>query len=164
MTDLNPVWAVVGAVCVGSLTAILPSMLADYRRGKRENRYRWSLHFYDLSSDFSGMVRQFMHEAGDKMQPRDQEGLARLKVAQGKIREHTSRLALLAGEPVLTVAQKIRRHTHSVVQACESGVVKRAEEYPLGPYVALDLELDNFYQVVRDQIGLAGLNQIRPRD
>ena len=161
MTNLNSVWAVVGAVCVGSATAILPSLFADYRRGRRENRYRWSLHFYELSSDFSGIVRQFMHEAGDRLELRDQEGLARLKVLQGNIREHTSRLALLSGEPVLSVAQKIRRHSHAVIQACETGAVKRASEYSEGPYVALDLELDNFHQAVRDQIGLQKLSQIR---
>ena len=164
MTDLNPVWAVVGAVCVGSLTAIVPAMVSDYRRGKRENRYRWSMHFYELSSDFSGTVRQFMHEAGDQMEPRDADGLARLKSLQGNIREQTSRLALLSGEPVFLAAQRIRRHAHSVIQACETGAVKRAADYPDGPYVALDLELDSFHHVVREQIGLRGLQQMRPVD
>ncbi|WP_206750462.1 hypothetical protein, partial [Cryobacterium sinapicolor] len=134
---------------------------ADRRRAKRENRYRWSLHFYELSSDFSAIVRQFMHEAGDQMERMDREGLARLKESQGRIREHTSRLALLAGGPVLDVAQKIRRHTHAVIQVCEIGVVRRAAEYPDGPYVALDHELDNFYQVVREQIGLKELARVR---
>jgi len=42
--------------------------------------------------------------------------------------------------------------------------VKRAADYPEGPYVALDLELDSFHHVVREQIGLRGLQQMRPVD
>lgn len=164
MTDLNWVWALVGAVLVGSLTSILPTSIADRRREKRENRYRWSSHFYELSSDFSGVVRQFMHEAGDRLEVRDKARLEQLVVLQGQIRVQTSRLALLAGEPVLSAAQTVRRHCFSVIQACETGSGGRAAEYPQGPYVALDLALDKFYQDVRDQIGLQKLRQVRQLD
>ncbi|WP_446212384.1 hypothetical protein [Micromonospora sp. IBSANI012] len=151
-------WSALGAtiltLAVGALIGLVPSLLVERRKEKRELATRWDAPLYELSVEFASTVRVFRHlvaRMAGAPDPAAQHD--RTEEERQRLLALLEQIRLVGDERVQRAARMVVRHSWAVLRVAEGHADTRAAEFGgVPPETRLSTSLHEFIRAVRVQL------------
>ncbi|SCG63517.1 hypothetical protein [Micromonospora halophytica] len=141
-------------LAAGALIGLVPSLLIERRKEKRQLATRWDAPLYDLSVEFASTVRVFRHSASRLADAPDRAAhQERTEEERQRLNALLEQIRLVGDERVQRAARMVVRHSWAVARVAEGHEDERAAEYPgASPERRLTDALHEFIRAVRVQL------------
>ncbi|PZE24553.1 hypothetical protein [Curtobacterium sp. MCBD17_028] len=141
-------------VLVGAAAGLVPTLVVDVLRNRRETRTRWDETLLTAASDLVEAARTLLHMS-QRMREDRVDYADKLDEVHIQLRALVERVKFIGDDHVRTEAELVRRHAYAARLVGEGRPDPRGDEYADDPFVRLHRQLDGFAEAVRRQLQVA---------
>ena len=160
--DLKGAFTSILLLVVGAAIGLIPTYLMERKKEKHALAIRWDAALYELCSDFSATVREFVHLARRLGRGGDEEArAAELEAHHAHLRGLAQQMRLLGSQDLQQAAREVEHHLWWVRQVCEGREDELASYYVgVPPEARLRAAMHQLYVAARAQLGVPNPQEV----